>query len=133
MAPNKTQPGAPLLKRKQGDRVLVFVLSLVGASFAFYAVLAVFTGPHALVQCGVTTWSQPGSGRNATLLVVFFDSFGYTRSAPDPQAFDMEIAFWYWAPATLMVLGGAGLGWILGLLLGRWWRASLAARGKASQ
>jgi hypothetical protein len=104
-------------KRWRGDRVLAFVLSLVGATFAFFVFLGTVNGPNEPIQIGVSSSSRPGV--RATLVVVFFDRIGYTRSASDPRAFDLEVAFWTAMPPIVCVLSGACLGWFLGLLLTR--------------
>src|SRR5262249_24768023 len=106
---------------------LLLASTLVGAVAGFVGFLAANEPPNPAVLTVVSGNSR--SGMNATLDVVFFGWVGYIRTSPNPGSFDAEVAFWFWAPPILAVLGGALAGGIAGHSLDR----SLRSRAHAPE
>ena len=101
--------------RRRSDRILIAVLALIGVVLGLY--MSLMIDPDVIFS-NVSPPNTPGG--NATLEVVFFERFRYTRTSPETAVFRMEVAFWTWAPPILPVIGGVVGGGLVGYLTGRW-------------
>jgi hypothetical protein len=71
-----------------------------------------------LVAIGKVTDTRPG-GRTA-MTVYVAGRVLYSRTSPDPNAFNVEVAFWSFAPITVAILAGALLGTLAAYVLSQW-------------
>jgi len=108
------------LSRRRWNWLIIFTLALVGAASSFYVLLGSGEGGgyESLVQLAVAVPEQPGA--NATLTVYLFGRELYTRSAPNVASFQRDDIFWLWVLPTILILGGAVAGGLLGCVID-WW------------
>jgi len=108
---------------RRGDRVVAGVCAVIGAVAGLAAFLcAAGSSPEPLVvQAAIIRSDRPAAG--AELSVRFFGRPGFTKTSPDPQAFDLEALLWVAVPELTLVVvlasAGAYVGWKVGSRLSR--------------
>ena len=110
---------APRQQSVWSDRALIALVTLLGAGGGWLGFMV--TQLHPNLAISTTFELSRSSEKDATLIVVFFGRYGYTRTGLAPDV-SQEHMLWVHVPPSAAGIIGGSVGLFLGQSVMRWWR-----------